>query len=153
MTTTNQTIEAASVNTKDILKEVLRLELTALNPTLTAMAEELQALSPRILEPGVASEIAAKTAEVKTATDVKAKAEQVLADVNDGKTRNSTGAAVKQVRAFTKRNVLAEAAAAWIATQEAAKTEEAEPVADPEPKPEPVKPAAKPAAAKTTAKK
>ena len=126
--------DKASDNTKAILMDNLRLELKAFDPALAAMREEATKLMATG-DIGAMSRLAEVSARVGEAAKIKADAERILAgDATSATgTRNTTGGAIKRVKAFTGRNMLAEAAAAW----DAAEAAKAKPV-----------PAAKPPAAK-----
>ena len=113
--------DKASDNTKAILQDNLRLQLKAFDPALAAMKAELATLAGSTAI-GAAQQLAEKATKVAEASKIKADAERILAgDATSATgTRNTTGGAIKRVKAFTGRDMLAEAAAAYDAAVAAA---------------------------------
>ena len=76
------TIDAASANTKQILQDVLRIELTAFDPRIVELSNVVRnpAADPTAIGFGCA--MTAASEDLAAATKIKAKADACLADTN-----------------------------------------------------------------------
>ena len=104
--------DQASENTKAILCDVLRIEMKAFDPAMKALQESLSGLLANPDAIGAAASLKDASEKMAAAAKVKARAMRVLTGEETG-TRNTAGGAVKAVRSFTGRNMLAEIAAAY----------------------------------------